>query len=102
MSNEMCNHGYLPGMCPKGCNETANDSKETGLEHPPVRYNELPMEKLNCAICTMPVKEGRVYKGRAICKTCEDGLKGEARPPIKLPQIPSEEDLKKFPQQEQG
>ena len=100
MSGEMCKHGYLPGMCPKGCEEdTADASKETGAEHPPVRYNELPpIEKLDCAICNKTVEDGRVFRGKAICKTCEDGLKGEAP---KEPEVPNvNEPINELPRQD--
>ncbi len=86
MSTKVCQHGYLPGMCPEGCDETADASKEEGVEHPPIYQKFKPMEKLDCAICNKTVEDGRVFKGKAICKTCEDGLKGI---PPKEPEVPS-------------
>lgn len=90
MTNNMCDHGYTFGMCPKGCQESTSDAPMPipALEeiHPPVHHEV--SDKLKCVICGQEVQSGKVYKGKPICDPCMDGMKGEKAEPPEVPKTP--------------
>lgn len=93
---ESCRHGYMPGMCPKGCSSTADDSIPPAIPPGPKVDWE---DKLHCVICGEVVESGKVYKGKPICDSCMSGMKDTGYDPKpKVPQV-TEDIKKKFPMQ---
>lgn len=96
---ESCRHGYVPGMCPKGCNETADASIPPEPVREPVWEEPVMEAKLKCVICGQDVERGIVYKGRPLCGACMKDLGGKKEMPGTIGGYTKELAEKKFPMQ---